>query len=124
MSNTVIIMNMKISIEKLRLVRPKENPKNQRLELDMDWNIEYKKISDNSYGYVYNLKIDELSISFIVEGVVEFDENIDCISKDISQSILDRLLQILVGMINLTKEMHVEIKTIPVVEISAQKVAS
>ncbi|XRP97171.1 pilus assembly protein [Methanocaldococcus sp. 16A] len=117
-------MNMKISIEKLRLVRPKENPKNQRLELDMDWNIEYKKISDNSYGYVYNLKIDELSISFIVEGVVEFDENIDCISKDISQSILDRLLQILVGMINLTKEMHVEIKTIPVVEISAQKVAS
>ena len=98
--------------------------KNQTLELDMDWNIEYKRISNTSYGYICNLKMEEFPISFVVEGVVEFDKNVDHISEDISQSILDRLLQILVGMINLTKETVIEIKTLPVLEMPAQKVAS
>ena len=118
-------MNMKISIEKLKLVRPKENPRNTNLELDANWSIKYKKISKNSFGYICNLKMEgEFPTSFVVEGVVEFEENINCISEDISQSILDSLFQILVNMITITKEIHIEVKNFPLVEIPAQKVAS
>ncbi len=123
-------MNMKISIEKLKLVRPYENPKNTNLELDANWKIEYKKISSNSFGYICHLKMEgEFSISLIVEGIVEFEENINIILDNISQTILDRLFQILVNMINLTKETHIEldindIKDSSQVKIPAYKVAS
>ncbi|EHP85692.1 hypothetical protein [Methanotorris formicicus] len=117
-------MNMKMSIEKLKLVRPKENPKNTNLELDVDWNIEYKKINNNSFCYICNLKMEEFPVSFVVEGVVEFEENTNNVSEDVSQSILDKLLQILVNLINLTKDVQVEVESFPLVEISAQKVAS
>jgi len=121
----VIIMNMNIGIKKLKLIRPTENPKNANLELNVDWDIEYKKISKNSFEYICNLKMEGgFQTSFVVEGIVEFEESINHISENISQSIVDKLFQILVNMINLTKEMHIEVKNFPLVEIPAQKVVS
>ncbi|AEF96731.1 hypothetical protein [Methanotorris igneus] len=118
-------MNIKISIEKLKLVRPKENPKNANLKLDVNWDITYKKISNNSFGYICNLKMEgEFPTLFVIEGAVEFEESINHIPDDISQSILDSLFQILVNMITITKEIHIEVKDFPLAEIPAQKVAS
>jgi hypothetical protein len=43
---------MKISIEKLMIVRPKEN---QTLELDMDWSMEYMQFKN---GRISNIIVE------------------------------------------------------------------
>ena len=110
-SNMVVSMSMKIYVEKVKFVRPKENPKNGDLELNADWKIDYKKMDDNSLEYVCNLKVDgEFPAVFVVEGIVEcgMHGKEEHISKEVSQSILDNAFQIMVNMINLTNGAHIE----------------
>jgi hypothetical protein len=121
----VIIMNIKITIERLKFERPKENPKNMKLELNLSWSIEYKRIDDNSLNYTCKLKTDnEFPISFTVEGTIEFENGITTISDDISQCILDNMAQILINMVNLTRDRDIDLKDFPQVTVSAQKIAS
>ena len=113
--NMVVSMSMKIYVEKVKFVRPKENPKNGDLELNADWKIDYKKMDNNSWGYICNLKIEgEYPTTFIVEGVVEcgiYGKEKHEVSEEVSRSILDNAFQIMVNMINLTKETHAEIES-------------
>ena len=117
-------MNIKITIERLKFERPKENPKNTKLELNLSWSIEYRKIDDNALNYTCKLKTDEFPITFTVEGTIEFENGITTISDDISQCILDNMAQILINMINLTRDRDIDLKDFPQVAPSAQKIAS
>ncbi|EHP85775.1 hypothetical protein [Methanotorris formicicus] len=118
-------MNIKITIKKLTFERPKENPKNTKLELNLNWSVEYKKIDTNSLNYTCRLKTkNEFPMVFTIEGIIEFENEIINIPEDISKCILNNMTQILVHMINLTKEKPIKLETPQVAEIPTQKIAS
>ncbi|WP_421077383.1 pilus assembly protein [Methanothermococcus sp. Ax23] len=103
-------ISTKIYIEKVRFIRPKENPKKGDLELNTNWKIDYKKMDDDSLEYICNLKVEgEFPATFVVEGIVEcsMHQKDNKVSKEVSQSILDNAFQIMVNIINLTKGAHI-----------------
>lgn len=87
------------------MFRPETNPKGQNLDLDLDWAIDYKNADVNHIEYTCTLKTFQLfPLNFKVEGFLQFEELENVSKNKISQIIFDRCLEILLKMVNLTKE--------------------
>jgi len=102
---------MEISVKKLQMIRPEINPKNCNLNLDVDWDVDYKETDSSSLEYVCNLKtINEFPIHLTVEGNVEF-ESLEALSKELTGMILDNCFKIMINMVNITQEASIKVNT-------------
>lgn len=108
---------MQMYIQKVGMFRPEINPKGQNLDLGVDWAVDYKNADLDHMEYICTLKTFQIfPLNFKIEGFLKFEE-LEKVSKTkISQIIFDRCLEILLEMVNLTKEYSFEtelVKKIP-----------
>lgn len=113
---------IKMSMTKIKIIRPEDNPKNCNLNVNMDWNIEYTKNNQNSVGYVCTLETNgELPVKLAIQGLVETEKNVQILEKnykDLSKHILDKTTATLLNLLNITKDSIFTINEIPTVHLT------
>ena len=92
---------MEIHIEKVGLIRLNPNPKNKQLTLNLDWSVNYDCILKNYGSFDIKLK---------VEGRIILDEYEKFQKELFSQILVKKSSDILMEMINLTRQNVYEIK--------------
>ena len=114
--------NIKISMNKIKMVRPETNPKSCNINLKVKWNIEYKKKKENILEYTCTLDgTGEIPIKLAIKGSVESENetnNLEENFEDLSQHILDNTMNTLIKMVNITRDTDFTINTIPIVQLT------
>lgn len=96
---------MKIYMQKIGMLRPNFNPKNQKLNLDLDWSVDYRDTDLKFIKYDCILRTYEnFPLNFKVEGILKLQESEKFQKEEISQIIFDKAFEILMKMVSLTKE--------------------
>ncbi len=103
--NNMLGSRMKIYMQKIGMIRPDVNPKDLRLNLDIDWSIEYRERDQNQIRFDIVLKsFEQFILDFKIEGVVELSTFEKFIQEDVSQLIFHQACTVLMNMISLTRE--------------------
>ena len=93
---------MEIHIEKVGLIRLNPNPKNKQLTLNLDWSVDYENTDQKVLNYDCILKnYGSFDIKLKVEGRIILEEY---------QILVKKSSDILIEMINLTRQHVYEIK--------------
>lgn len=107
--------NLGVCVTKVKMLRPKSNPKNKKdLVLDVDWGFDYREGDDNVLEYLCTLKtFGEFPVEFAVQGSVELKskENFEKNSGSLSRLILDKSMNMMVNMINITRDTPLNFET-------------
>lgn len=109
----IININPGICMTKIKMIRPENNLKSRNLNLNVDWAVEYKEDTEKPLEYTCNLKtIGEFPITFAVQGFVglKSNEKFEKISGDLSRMILDKSMNVMVNMINVTRDTPLDFK--------------
>jgi len=107
MKMKIINTNEGISVTKVKMIRPENNPKNCDLDLDVDWAVEYIENDKKPLEYVCTLEtLGEFHLKFAVQGHVGLKsmEHFKKIQDDLSHLIMDKSMTIMVNMLNLTRD--------------------
>ena len=111
---------MKISVNKIQIIRPESNPKKSSLNLNVDWHVDFMEKSRSSMEYSCFIKTSpEYPIDFKINGIVgseNLKEENKIKSKDLKDLntilpgiIFDNSLNIMLNLINLTKDVNISI---------------
>ncbi|AXV36892.1 MAG: hypothetical protein CIT01_01070 [Methanobacterium sp. BRmetb2] len=111
---------MKISVNKIQIIRPESNPKKSSLNLNVDWHVDFMEKSRSSMEYSCFIKTSpEYPIDFKINGIVgseNLKEENKIESKDLKDLntilpgiIFDNSLNIMLNLINLTKDVNISI---------------
>ncbi|MGN0176684.1 MAG: pilus assembly protein [Methanobrevibacter sp.] len=96
---------MEITVEKIAMIRESCNPKNQNLNLDIDWSVEYTNTDQNDINYDIILKsADFFNLNFKIEGLIILGDFEKFSRQDCSQIIFHHACNMLMNMISLTKQ--------------------
>jgi hypothetical protein len=96
---------MEIYMRKIGLIRDDINPKNSRLDLGIDWFVEYTNTDQHEMDFDIVLKSSEIfNLNFKVEGIVKLDLFEEFIQDDVSRIIFYRACNVLMDMISITRE--------------------
>jgi hypothetical protein len=108
---------MEMCIEKIGMFRLERNPKNQELKMDLKWTIDYTEIGLHNVSYICNLKTSpNFPLNLRVEGFLNMSK-IESFSKnEVSEVIFDRCTEILLNLVNISKEYNFEIQCIDSLE--------
>ena len=96
---------MEINIEKIGMIRPFSNPKNQNINLEIDWSVDYYDTDQNQVKFDCILKsTSSFDLNFKVEGLLNL-EKFEEFNYDVcSQIIFDKAFEILMSMFSLTRQ--------------------
>lgn len=101
---------MEITVDKLAMFRESYNPKNTKLNLNIDWSVEYTHTDPKVIEYDIVLKSDEyLNLSFKVGGLVRLGDCEEFIQHDCSQIIFHHACDMLMNIISLTRQSDYEL---------------
>ncbi len=96
---------MEIYMQRIGLIRDDINPKNSRLDLDIDWSVEYTNTDQDEIDFCMDLRsCENFNLSFRVEGIVKLDSFEEFIQEDVSQIVFGRACNVLMDMISITRE--------------------
>lgn len=96
---------MEIYMQKIGFLRPDSNPKNTRLNVNLDWAIEFTNTEKSDVNFDIVLKsCENFNFSFKIEGIVKLDLFEDFLQEEISQVIFDQACNVLMDMISITRE--------------------
>lgn len=102
---------MKIYMQKIGMIRPNFNPKNKKLNLDLDWSVDYRDTDQKFIKYDCILRTyEDFALNFKVEGVLKLQESEKFLKEEVSQIIFDKAFEILMKMVSLTRESSYSIK--------------
>lgn len=102
---------MEIHIEKVGLIRLNPNPKNKQLTLNLDWSVDYENTDQKVLNYDCILKnYGSFDIKLKVEGRIILEEYEKFQKELFSQILVKKSSDILMEMINLTRQHVYEIK--------------
>ena len=102
---------MGIHIEKVGLIRLNPNPKNKQLTLNLDWSVDYENTDQKVLNYDCILKnYGSFDIKLKVEGTIILEEYEKFQKELFSQILVKKSSDILMEMINLTRQNVYEIK--------------
>ena len=96
---------MKIYMQKIGMIRQDINPKNSKLNLDIDWTIDY--IHKDPKNIDFNIIIKSLrnfDLNVKIEGILELNANENFIQEEISQIIFQKACSVFMDMISITRE--------------------
>lgn len=109
--------NLNVCVNKIKLIRPGNNPKSCDLNLNVDWSIEYNQTDEGNMGYVCTLNaIGEMPLKFAVKGFLECENQIEDLEKrsdELSPLILDKCMNTMINIVNATKNSTITINTVP-----------
>jgi hypothetical protein len=111
---SIININPGICMTKIRMIRPETNLKSCNLDLNVNWAVEYNEENEKHLGYLCKLRTDEeFPIIFAAQGFVglKSNETFEKISADLSRLILDKSMNIMVNMVNMTRDTPLDFKT-------------
>lgn len=91
---------MEIYIEKLAMIRPCLNPKNQDLNLDVDWSVDYVELDQKHINYNCILKSSDLK--FKLEGILELGLFEEFNQEICSKIIFDKACELLINNFSLS----------------------
>lgn len=101
---------MKISVNKLQIIRPERNLKKPNIDLDVDWYVDFNEKRNSSLEYSCTIKTsDKYPITFRVNGTVRLEDLKD--PNILSNTIFDNSLKMMLNMLNLTKKVNINIET-------------
>ncbi|WP_048196767.1 hypothetical protein [Methanocaldococcus vulcanius] len=97
-------MELKLSVKKINLVRPEDNPKNKKVEMNIDWNIECEMVDVNFYKYFCLIEIKNFPILFTAEGYVEiiYEKPVN-LSDKILKVMFKHILTVMMEILGITK---------------------
>lgn len=114
--------NVDVCINKIKMIRPGINPKSCDLNLNIDWSIEYTKTDEGNVEYVCTLNaMGEMPIQFAVQGsldCVDQTEDLEKRSDELSPLILDKCMNTMINIVNITKNSVLTIKNVPEVYLN------
>lgn len=94
---------MEIYMQKIGMIRQDFNPKNSRLNLDIDWSVEYMNAHQDQINFDIILKsCNGFTLDFKIEGIVKLDLFEEFIQEKISQILFDKACNVLMEMISIT----------------------
>ncbi|WP_321211100.1 hypothetical protein [Methanothermobacter sp. DP] len=101
---------MEIQIQRIGLFRPEKNPKSCTLSLDMDWKIDYTDFGNKSVGYIfYGESGSGIPLKFKIEGKIVLEDS-EKLPGNLSELLLDRGLNIMVELFNITRDRTVSVQ--------------
>jgi hypothetical protein len=114
--------NVDVCINKIKMIRPGINPKSCDLNLNIDWSIEYTKTDEGNIEYTCTLNaMGEMPIQFAVQGSLDCEdksEDLEKRSNELSPLILDKCMNTMINIVNVTKNSIVTIKNVPEVYLN------
>ena len=103
---------MEMQIEKIGLIRLKNNPRSQELNLNVDWVLEYIHKSPYKLEYIGNIKtFNPFPSNLKIEGNLNLNSPDEFEEEKVSKVIVDVCLEMLLNMINVTKEHNFELNS-------------
>ncbi|MDI9618455.1 hypothetical protein [Methanothermobacter sp.] len=101
---------MEIQIQRIGLLRPEKNPKSCTLNLDLDWKIDYTDFGNNSVGYIFYAESEGgIPLKFKIEGNIVLEDS-EKLPGNLSELLLDRGLNIMVDLFNITRDRTVSVQ--------------
>ena len=115
---------MILTISELCIKRPEKNPKGAEVELDTDWNIEYKK-EDGGFKYRCSLETKgEFPFRVSAKGKI-LDNKLEKVPEEVSFKILNNIIEMIPNLLNMSKEKEIKIELpLKIKRVGAQMVAS
>lgn len=96
---------MKIYMQKIGMIRQDMNPINSKLNLDIDWTIDYVHRDPKNIGFNIIIKtLKNFDFNVKIEGVLELNSNEDFIQEEISKIIFQKACSIFMDMISITRQ--------------------
>lgn len=96
---------MKIYMQKIGMIRQEENPKNSKLNLDIDWTIDYIHKDPKNIDFNIIIKsLQDFDLKVKIEGILELNYNEEFIQEEISQIIFQKACSVFMDMISITRE--------------------
>lgn len=114
--------NLNVCVNKIKMIRPGNNPRNCDLNLNVDWTIEYNRTDEGNMGYACTLDaMGEMPLKFAVQGFLECETKIEDLEKrsdELSPLILDKCMNTMLNIVNATNNSIIPINTIPEVYLN------
>lgn len=107
-------MKIKISINKIQIIRPESNSKIFNSDLNTDWSIDYTEVNNKIVKYLCIMNIiDDISLNFAIQGLIECeDHQILNRSSEFTSPVLNKSIEVIMNMLNATKESTIQINPI------------
>ncbi|WP_048056281.1 hypothetical protein [Methanocaldococcus fervens] len=100
---------MEVNILSISIKSPSKVPKCKVLELDVDWNIEYRKMESKKFNFLCNIKAyGELSFEACVEGEINTEKDYNKIPNFVSISIVKNLMNSIPKLISHAQQFRIE----------------
>lgn len=102
---------MEMYIQKIGMFRPDKNPRSCNLDLNLDWSVDYTTLDSKSTEYTFKVQnLNKFPLDFKIEGLLKYNKSEE-FSEKITPLIFDQAVEIVLKMINLTKEINLTKKT-------------
>ena len=96
---------MKIYMQKIGMIRQDINPKNSKLNLDIDWTIDYIHKDPKNIDFNIIIKsLNNFNLNVKIEGILELNSNENFNQEEISQIIFQKACSVFMDMISITRE--------------------
>jgi hypothetical protein len=102
-------MEIKISVNKVQIVRPESTVKISRSDLSTNWTIDYVEIDKKTVEYLCIINIDDdIFLSFVIQGLIECDgpQFLKMGNKFIrfNSMVLNKSVKVMMKLLNETQE--------------------
>ncbi|XRP96831.1 hypothetical protein ACO3UB_07770 [Methanocaldococcus sp. 16A] len=100
---------MEVNLLNISIKPPVKIPKNRTVELNVDWDIEYKKMDAKKFNFVCNIKAyGEFSFEAYIEGEINTEKDYDIIPESVSVSIIENLMKSIPKLIGYAQQFRIE----------------
>lgn len=111
--------NVDVCINKIKMVRPRINSRNRDLNLNIDWSIEYTRTEKKNMEHVCTLNaMRDMPIQFAqfaIKGFLQSEAKIEDLEKrsdELSSLILDKCMNTMINILNVTKNSIITLNNI------------
>ena len=95
---------MEVYMQKIGMIREDFNPKNTKLNLDIDWAVEYRNTDQSQINFDIILKsCENFTLNFKIEGILKLDLFETFVQEEISQILFNHACNVLMDMISITR---------------------
>lgn len=108
-------MNIKISVNKVQMIRPESISKISNSDLNTNWTIDYTEINSKSMEYLCIIDIiDDMFLSFAIQGLIECGGHqiLENRFNEFNSLVLDKSVKVMMNILNATKESNVQMDSI------------
>ena len=100
---------MEVNLLSISIKPPIKIPKNKTVEINFDWNIEYKKLEAKKFNFICNIKAyGEFSFEANIEGEINTEKDYKDIPEFVSVSIIENLMKSLSKLVSYAQQFTIE----------------